>query len=349
MTPELSRAGIEAVDPQGMLADVLAQPHQLTDALWRVESAAIEPAARPGGLVVCGMGGSAVGADLAAAAIGDRARAPIATARGYAPPPWVGPDTLVVCASYSGGTEETLAAFEAAGAAGAARVALTTGGALAEAARAADVPVIGVPAGFQPRAAVAYMTVAALECAALCGAAPSLRSEIESAASLLGKLVEEWGPDAADDSEAKALAQVMVGTVPVIYGAGSTAAVAARWKTQVNENAQRPAFHTPLPEGNHNEIEGWPASAGSEPPFSAFFLESPDQHPRMARRVELMAAIVAASAARPERVAALGETPVEHVLSLVFLGDLVSVYRAALEGTDPTPVRAIEGFKADLG
>ena len=295
------------------------------------------------------MGGSAVGADLAAAAVGDRATAPITTSRGYAPPSWTGADTLVLCASYSGNTEETLSSFEAVGAAGAPRIVLTTGGKLAEAAREAGVPVIGVPSGFQPRAAVAFMTVAALECAALCGAAPSLRAEIESASALLGELAEEWGPDASEDSEAKALARAMAGTVPVIYGAGSTAAVAARWKTQVNENAERPAFHTPLPEGNHNEIEGWPASAGSEPPFSAFFLESPDQHPRIARRVELMAGIAGKSAAASERVGARGENLVEHVLSLVFLGDLVSVYRAVLEGTDPTPVEAIEGFKADLG
>ncbi len=87
-----------------MRDDVLAQPAQLADALWRCEAAGIpfEPAS--GGLVVCGMGGSAIGGDLAAAAIGDRAQRPLRTVRGYAPDPWLGPDALVLCASYSGTT-----------------------------------------------------------------------------------------------------------------------------------------------------------------------------------------------------------------------------------------------------
>ena len=106
-----------------MIDDVLAQPAQVADALWRVEAADIPRRDLFGGLLVCGMGGSAVGGDLAAAAIGRRASRPVRTVRGYAPEPWVGPDTLVLCSSYSGSTEETLACFEAAGEAGAPRVA----------------------------------------------------------------------------------------------------------------------------------------------------------------------------------------------------------------------------------
>ena len=100
----------------------------------------------------------------------------------------------MLCSSYSGNTEETLACFDAAGAAGAPRVALTTGGRLAERARAEDVPVIGVPSGFQPRAAVVYMTVGALGCAAAAGAAPDLRSEVEGAAEVLEALADDPEP-----------------------------------------------------------------------------------------------------------------------------------------------------------
>jgi glucose/mannose-6-phosphate isomerase len=150
----LTPGAIAAVDPQGMLGDVLAQPHQVQDALWRVESAGIARSEPRLGVVVCGMGGSAIGGDFAAAAIGTRAAAPVTTVRGYELPGWVGADTLVVCASYSGNTEETLHCFRAAAEAGAPRVVVTTGGELATAARDAGVPVIGVPSGMQPRAAV---------------------------------------------------------------------------------------------------------------------------------------------------------------------------------------------------
>src|SRR6185437_13049582 len=136
----------------------------------------------PGGLIVAGMGGSAVGGALARAALGDRASRPITLARDYALPAWTTPDTTVLCASYSGDTEETLAAYEAAGALGARRVVVTTGGRLGKQARADKVPVVPVAGGFAPRAAVAYMFVAALEVAALCGTGPRMNSEIDVAA-----------------------------------------------------------------------------------------------------------------------------------------------------------------------
>jgi glucose/mannose-6-phosphate isomerase len=348
MSDPLSRAAIEAVDPEGMLGDVLSQPLQLGDALWRAESAGVRPRDLPGGLVVCGMGGSAIGGDLAVAALGDRATRPIATVRGYGLESWTAPDSLVLCASYSGDTEETLACFDAAGAAGTERVALTTGGRLAEAARAEDVPVIGAPAGMQPRAAVLYMTVGALECAALCGAAPGLRSEIDTAGSLLGRLAAEWGPDAAEGCLAKALAHDLQGAVPVVHGAGPTAAVARRWRTQINENAKAAAFWSELPEADHNEICAWERGRDTAP-LVGVFLVDPDQHPRVHSRIELTAAEVERAGAPVISVEARGHSRLERVLSLVLLGDLVSVYLAVLEGVDPTPVEPIERLKAALG
>ena len=259
MTPvaELSRAAIAELDPTGQLADVMDLPEHLRDALWRVESAALTPHDSPDGLVVAGMGGSAIGGALARAALGDRASRPITIARGYALPPWTTPDTTVLCASYSGNTEETLAAFEAAGAVGARRIVTTTGGQLADLARDEGVPVVPLPGGYQPRAAVGYGLVVSLEVAALAGICDSLHTEIDVASGHAGRLVAEWGPDSDEDSRAKRLARSLHGTVPQIAGAGLTAAIAYRWKTQINENAKLPAFAGELPEIDHNEIVGW--------------------------------------------------------------------------------------------
>jgi glucose/mannose-6-phosphate isomerase len=344
----LSRAAIAAVDPGGMLGDVLAQPLQLPDALWRARSADIPSRDLPGGLVVCGMGGSGIGGDLAVAALGDRATRPIRTVRRYGLEPWTPPDTLVLCASYSGHTEETLACFEAAGAVGAQRVVLTTGGKLAGLARAEGVPVVGIPAGIQPRAAVLYMVIGALQCARACGAAPDMHAEVEDAVPLLERLVEEWGPDSKPDSEAKSLAAALHGTVPVIHGSGPTASLARRWVTQLNENAEAPAFASELPEASHNQVCAW-ERGGELAPFSAVFLEDPDQHPRVRQRMEFTAEEVERTGARALRVSSRGETRLERVLSLVLLGDLLSVYSAVLAGVDPSPIDALERIKARLG
>ena len=343
-----SREAIDAVDQSGMLGDVLEQPLQLGDAMWRVESAGIRQQDLPGGMVVAGMGGSAAGGDLALAILGERATRPVRIVRDYGLYPWATSDSLVLCTSYSGDTEEALASFEVAGIAEAPRVALTTGGRLAETARAEDVPVIGVPSGMQPRSAVVYMTVGALECAAACGAAQSVKAEIDGAGPLLTELVAEWGPDSPPDSEAKRLATELQGTVPVVHGAGPTAAPARRWKTQLNENSEVPAFTSILPEANHNEICGW-ARGFQSLPIAGVFLGDADQHPRMAKRIELTAEALETAGGKALRVASRGETRVQRVLSLVLLGDLVSVYLSVLDGVDPTPVEAIERFKVALG
>jgi glucose/mannose-6-phosphate isomerase len=346
-TVDLSRESIASVDSARQIEDILAMPDQLRDALWRVESANLEPFDAPGGLIVAGMGGSAIGGSLARAALGDRASRSIVLARGYALPAWTTPDTAVLCASYSGNTEETLAVYEAAGALGARRIVATTGGKLADAARAEDVPVIPLPGGFQPRAAVAYSVVVALEVAWLCGAGERLHAEIDVAAAGLEKVVHVWGPDAPDDSLAKQLARGLHGTIPQIAGSGLTSPIAYRWKTQINENVKMPSFSNELPELDHNEIQGWQSSSQFGR-FSAVFLDDSDLHPRIRQRIELTRGLIEAESAGTYRVESIGQNRTERMMSLVLLGDVVSLYLAVLREVDPTPVPMLDRLKSAL-
>jgi glucose/mannose-6-phosphate isomerase len=345
--PKLSRDAVAEVDASGQLRDILGMPDHLRDALWRVESAGLAPWDSPGGLVVAGMGGSSIGGALASAVLGDRASRPIALARDYGLPSWTTPDTTVLCSSYSGDTEETLAAYDAARALGAHTIVATTGGKLADEARADGVPVIPIPGGFQPRAAVAYSLVVAIEVAGLCGAGERLHAEVDVAAAHAEELVGRWGPDGEEDSLAKTLARGLRGTIPQITGAGLTTPVAYRWKTQINENAKLPAFASELPELDHNEIAGWDG-ARSLGPFSAVFLDDSDLHPRVRQRIELTRGLIASRGAPTFRVETIGETRLARLVSAVLLGDLVSFYLAVLRGVDPAPVEVIESLKAAL-
>jgi len=346
---------IARFDASNQVGDVLALPAQLEDALWRVETAALErhaPLADKGAtpeapLLVCGMGGSAIGGDLAAAALGERLTRPLVTVRGYELPSWTTPDSIVLCASYSGETEETIACYDAAGALGATRIAVTTGGRLARSAREDGVPVIGVPSGLQPRAAVAYMFVSVLEVAAIAGVAPRVRTEIDACSAALVKLAREWGPDSSDGNLAKGLAEQALESCVCIYGAGPTAAAAYRWKTQLNENAKVPAFAGELPEADHNEIVGWDG-ASRLGRFFAIFLEDPDQHPRTRHRIEVTARLIEPEASGIAIVQSRGNGRLERLLSLVMLGDLISIYLAVLRELDPTPVSPIDRLKTEL-
>jgi glucose/mannose-6-phosphate isomerase len=324
-----------------MFDDVLAIPDQLRDALWRIESARLEGASSAG-LFVCGMGGSAIGGDLAAAALGDRLTGPMATVRGYALPSWATPEWTVLCSSYSGNTEETLACFEAAEALGAKRLVASIGGQLVDRARDTGVPVVGLPGIFQPRAAVAYMVVVAAEAAYLAGVAPRIHTEVDAAAAFLTEQTETL------QQQAREIAAHIAGAVPVIYGSDLTAPVARRWKTQVNENAKLHAWWGELPEANHNELLGWSGSVGDERP-AAIFLDDRDQHPRVARRFELTAKAVEPNAAAVVRVETAGETRIERLMWAVMLGDLVSLELARQRGVDAGTIEAIERFKEEMG
>jgi glucose/mannose-6-phosphate isomerase len=335
----LSRESVAAVDVSGQFDEALSLSEHLRDALWRVESANLQPRDTPGGLVIAGMGGSSIGGALARAALGDGASRPIALARDYGVPAWTTTDTTVLCASYSGNTEETLAAYDSAQALGANTIVVTTGGKLAEQARADGVPVVPLPGGFQPRATVGYTLVVSLEVARLCGAGESLHAEIDVAAEHVQALATAWGPDSVEDSLAKTLARGLHGTVPQITGAGLTAPVAYRWKTQINENAKAPV--------DHNELVGWD-SAAELGPFSAVFLDDSDLHPRVRQRIELTRGLIASHAAASFRVETVGETRLERLVSMVLLGDLVSLYLAVLRGVDPAPVEAIDSLKSAL-
>ncbi len=334
------RERLAAIDSGDMYAAVLAIPDHLRDALWRFSSAGIERIDSTG-LVICGMGGSAIGADLAVAALGTRASRPIDVVRGYGVPPWTSPERAIFCSSYSGDTEETMACFAAGEAVGARRIVATTGGALAAVARRDGVPVIGMPAGLQPRAAVGYTFALSAEVAAAVGAAPAIRTEIDSSAAHLEAARDELLDRAAE------IAERIGESVPLIYGCGRTAPIAYRWKCQVNENAKLHAFCHELPEMDHNEIVGW--EGASERAYSAVFLEDRDQHPREQERAELTAELIGPRAASVIRIEAEGETRTERLLWAVMLGDLLSLELAARGGADPTPVTVIEQLKDRLG
>jgi glucose/mannose-6-phosphate isomerase len=338
---------IAGVDSTGQIGAVLALPEHLRDALARVDASGASPVDAPGGVIVAGMGGSAVGARLASGALGAKLTRPLLVSDDYTLPGWAGPGTLVLCSSYSGATEETLAAYDEAGARGAPRLVATTGGPLLERSRRDGVPVILLPVGLQPRAAMAYSLVAALHAAALAGAAPSVRAEIERAATLAEELLAGWGPDAADGNEAKAIARRLHGTLPIVVGSALSAPVAYRWKCQFNENTGIPAFCSTLPEADHNEVVGWEAAA-SLGRMSYVSLEDTGAHPRNALRAELTAALAEPGASTILRVRARGVTPVERLVSLVLLGDLVSIYAAVLRGTDPVDIHNIHTLKAQL-
>ena len=348
---------VAGIDAAGMFGEVAGLPRQLREGYESARAAlagaffgtypAIPPA-QPTSLVVCGMGGSAIGADLVLAALPDLP-VPAAVVRGYHLPGWVGPETLVVVASYSGQTEEALACAEQARSRGCAPVCISSGGSLGALAEREGLPLVAVPGGGQPRAAVGVLSMsvlAALEAAGLCH---EHADDVDGAAAQLEADNELLGPESEDEQNpAKSLARRLENRLAVVYGAGATAPVARRWKGQVNENAKAPAFFNELPELDHNELMGWTSLPHVTQASVAVFLHDSGggrapHPPRRAHGAGVRGPRGldrAGGRARPSRLARL--------FSLVQLGDYISCYLAVLYGVDPTPVDAIQAFKAGL-
>jgi glucose/mannose-6-phosphate isomerase len=296
----------------------------------------------------CGMGGSGIAGDVLRATYGDRLVVPVEVVRSPALPAWVGPHSLVICSSYSGGTAETLACFDEARSRGARIVPITSGGALAERADELGIASVRIPGGYLPRAALGYLSFALLGAMERVGLLPRLADDVSDAIGVLAPLVEALAPQVPlEQNEAKALATRIGDRQPVIWGgAGVGGAAAGRWKAQMNENAKVPSWASALPELDHNEVVGWSEDRGR----SSFVIALRDEgeHPDVAVRFPISLEIAREAGAVTEEVWATGRTPLSRFLSLAIMGDFTSCYLGLLHGVDPSPIDAIVRLKAAL-
>lgn len=338
------------VDAEGMLGHILGLPAQLREA-WSLVQRCGLPGSHGGAdhIVMCGMGGSAIGGDLARSILQGEASVPIAVIRGYDLPHYVGPRTLVLLSSFSGSTEETLSACSAALERGARVVALTTGGVLAERGYAASFPVVQFNFDGKPCEAVGYSLLLCLGVLARLGYVADRTVQVEASAALLEQMGAELGPEApADENRAKRLAQRLYGHIALIYGGGLMAEVGRRWKGQMNENAKSWAFNEQLPELNHNAILGYQFPADLAPRMRVVMISSGLNHRRLVLREQVTAELVGRWGIETERVEARGDSPLEHVLSATYVGDFVSYYLALINDVDPSDLDVLNGLKARL-
>lgn len=298
------------------------------------------------GIVVCGMGGSAIGGDLMRTLAEASAPVPVHVVRGYALPGWVGEKTLVVASSYSGGTEETLSAFAEARARGAVRVVIASGGDLMAQAEREGLPRVTIPGGLQPRAALGYSFGVLLRLGRALGLFALLDADFEAAAWEAAERARRY----AEGGAARDLADQLHGRLPVVYsGTALLEAVNLRWRTQLHENAKLLAYGNLFPELNHNEIVGFEATPEAVlARLAVVALRDREEHPQVQRRFEITRGIVAPRVALWHEAETEGETRLGRLLSLVQLGDWVSYWLAMAQGVDPTPVESIQQLKATL-
>jgi glucose/mannose-6-phosphate isomerase len=340
---------LRAGDPAGMLAAFTGLGDQLRAAYEVARSAGIPFAGAVRSVTFCAMGGSAAAGDAVAAAFGDRVRVPLLTLRGYRVPGGYGADDLVLCVSYSGNTEETVAALAAARDRGTSVIAVCGGGRLADRAREADSPVVRIPADAPvPRAGLGGLVGGVVGALAGTGILSGVDGDVATAADVVAGLARELGPDApAAANEAKDLATWVGDRLPVVWGSeGVSAAAAWRWKTAFNENAELPAFASALPELDHHEIVGWSENRGRG--FCLLILREEGEHQSVQARLDATLEEMSGAGLEWREVRARGETPLSRYLSLALVGDLASAYHGLARGIDPAAMDSLTRVKARL-
>jgi glucose/mannose-6-phosphate isomerase len=343
---------IRTVDRDNMLPHVDAFPDQLESAWQLAQTQPLPDTHRhPRQIVLCGMGGSAIGGDLAAALVSRTAPVPFLVLRDYALPAYVnGPDTLVVASSFSGNTEETLAAAEQALERGVRLLAITTGGQLATHAHTHGYPLWRFNYQSQPRAALGWSLGLLIGLAHRLGLAPHLEVDLQEAVALLREERQVFAAGSPlGNNPAKRGAGQLVGRIPVFYGGGIFEPVARRWKCQFNENAKTWAQYEGMPEANHNAIVGIGFPEERIPNMSAVFITSHDfDHPRVYLRHKLTLQLclehgIMADTFRPKGTRALAQ-----LCHAVQYGDYLSFYAALAYGADPTEIAPIIQLKTQL-
>jgi glucose/mannose-6-phosphate isomerase len=337
---------IRSLDTQDMLSHINALPDQLA-AAWKLGLELPLPELPPvKHVVIAGMGGSAIGGDLAQAYAHLKSRIPLTVWRDYGLPGWQ--DALVICSSHSGNTEETLSAFDQAVEYGLPVLAICTGGKLAEKARQAGAALWTFEDDFQPRAAVGYsfgLLMAALTRLGLFDREETGQQIANAVAAMKAQQADLLPEVPAPNNPAKRLAGQMVNRWVTIFASGFLAPVARRWKTQINENAKALATFEILPEADHNTLQGALYPEDNANHSLAFFITSKHNHTRNQMREEYTRKTFMLEAISTDFYRVSGRSPMEDMWTAIHMGDYLTYYLAIAYQVDPTPVPMLVNLK----
>jgi glucose/mannose-6-phosphate isomerase len=304
--------------------------------------------ARPGSdtrnIVIAGMGSSGVAANLVESLTFGRLAIPIHVCKSYNIPQFVSPHTLFVACSYTGTTEETIAAIQKALLKRAQIIGIASEGKLLNICKEYNLQYIQLPAGSEtPRAMLPYIITALMQLfyhTNLIGAA--FIKETENAIAFLDRASK------GIESEAELIAKRLRGKLPVIYCDQRLHAMAMRFQQQLNENAKHMAHINSFPEMNHNELAAWKFPEAILPMIQPVYLYSDHDHERVEKRMELCREIFEKKSNTVIDIIGQGASLLEQYYYLIHLTDWISYFLAKENGVDPDQTDDIHALKEEL-
>jgi len=317
-------------------------PDQIRDAYRITQSTSITfEGFIPKHVLILGMGGSGISGVIASRMLAQVAQVPIAANADYSIPAWAGAETLVIACSYSGNTEETLMALEAAVQAGCRIAAITSGGQLGARAAQFDWPVVRIPGGQPPRSQFGYAFTCVFHVLHSAGLVPdAMQADFAGIGDFLAS------GQAGSMERAEQMAELLEGRRIWLYSDAAQEGLITRWRQQLNENSKLLVTHHVFPEMNHNELVGW--ESGSEDDV-AVILQTPEDHERSRVRMDVCAEIFQVRGADVVIFEAEGDNVLQRFFDAVHVGDWLSLLLAERAGVDPVDIRNIDHLKGELG
>lgn len=300
-------------------------------------------------IIINGLGGSAIGGDLIRSYTHYNSTVPVYINRNYHLPGFAGKDTLSVISSYSGNTEETISAYKESKSKECRIICISSGGKVEKMALEHKDRFVKIPGGLQPRCALGYSFFVLLT---VLSEFPFLSLEngnIKNVIENIKRDSEIYSLFDPEKNKALKIAKQLFNKLPVIYSSNDILDVVnLRWRGQISENAKQLAYGNVYPEMNHNELVGWEKNRDILNKIIVVFLKDIDDNERIKMRMEITEEIYKKHASDVISVSGEGETRLERIFNLIYLGDWVSYHLALLNKVDPTPVDAITYLKEKL-
>lgn len=313
---------------------------QLDDAFEIGQSTSLNLSNNITSVLICGIGGSGIGGIITSKSIADVCKVPVITCNDYHIPSFVNESTLIIASSYSGDTEETIAAVKAAMNKGAQLCAITSGGELEAICKETGSNYILIPGGNPPRTCLGYSLTEQVFVLNKYGLIPSeLIDNLKSASKLLKS------EDTNIKLEAKLVSEALVGKIPVLYSTDKFEPIAIRFRQQLNENSKMLAWHNKFPEMNHNEIVGW---SKENKDLAVLVFRNKDDFYRTQARIDFTVGLISKYTSSVTQINSKGNSYLERALYFIYLTDWVSLYLAEIENTDPVAIKSIDALKAHL-
>ncbi len=292
-------------------------------------------------IVFAGMGGSGAIGDLFSSIL-SKSDIHVSLVKGYLLPKTVDKNTLVVTTSVSGNTEETLTVLDAAKKIDCKIIAFFSGGKMEKKCKDNQIIFKKIQYFHSPRASFINFTYSILK--TINSILPIERNGIIESLNGLDNMKKQVSSYNISDSNPALSLATWISGIPIIYYPHGLESVATRFKSSLQENTKTHTIIEDVVETCHNGIVSWEKPSIVKP----ILLQGQDDYIKTKERFDIIKEFFKENSIEFNEIHSGSGNILTKIISLIYMLDYTSIYRAVLLKTDPSPVLSIDYIKNKL-